>query len=83
MIFGYIMQLHLKPTFFAFSLILYAFLIAKPHVQNVKRNYLQIFISLILIAYAITLKQQAILILGAVLIYSIINKNLFLKYIHL
>ena len=68
-----------KTDIFAFSLILYAFLIAKPHVQNVKRNYLQIFISLILIAYAITLKQQAILILGAVLIYSIINKNLFFK----
>jgi hypothetical protein len=70
----------LKSDILAFSLIFYAFLLGKPHLLNENKNYAKLFFGLILIAYAITVKQQAIFVLVAISIYSLLNKNLFFKF---
>ncbi len=70
----------LKSDILAFSLIFYAFLLGKPHLVGENRNYFKLFFGLIIIAYAITIKQQAVSLLLAILIYSLLNKNLFFKF---
>ena len=55
----------LKSDTISFSLIFLAFLISRPYKKDLKKNYFKLTISIILIAYALTIKQQAI--------FSIIN----------
>lgn len=72
--------LELKTDIIAFSLCFLAFLIAKPYKENLKRNYLKIILSIIIIAYAFTIKQQTIFLLFGMALYSLINKNYFFKF---
>jgi len=70
----------LKSDIIAFSLCFLAFFIAKPYKENLKRNYFKLIFSIIIIAYAFTIKQQTIFLLFGMALYSLINKNYFFKF---
>lgn len=63
----------------AFSLIILAFLISNIYEPDYKKNMLKLFISTFLILFAISIKQQAIVLIPAMVIFSLINKNFFFK----
>ena len=73
----------LKSDIISFSLIFLAFLISQPYKKDLKKNYLKLTISIILIAYALIIKQQAIFLIMAILLYSLFNKNYFFKFFSL
>ena len=75
--------LELKSDFISFSLVFLAFLISKPHKADLKKNYFKLIISIILIAYALIIKQQAIFLILGILLYSLFNKNYFFKFFSL
>jgi len=75
--------LELKSDFISFSLVFLAFLISKPHKTDIKKNYFKLIISIILIAYAFIIKQQAIFLILGILMYSLFNKNYFFKFFSL
>ena len=72
--------LELKSDIIAFSLCFLALLIVKPHKKNIQINFLKLFIGILIIAYAFTVKQQAIFFIIGLLLYSLLNKNLFFKF---
>tara|TARA_B100001964_G_scaffold65773_1_gene74912 strand:+ start:231 stop:1679 length:1449 start_codon:yes stop_codon:yes gene_type:complete len=75
--------LELKSDFISFSLVFLAFLISKPYKTDFKKNYFKLIISIILIAYALIIKQQAIFLILGILLYSLFNKNYFFKFFSL
>ena len=72
--------LELKSDIIAFSLCFLALLIVKPHKKNIQTNFFKFFIGILIIAYAFTVKQQAIFFIIGLLLYSVLNKNLFFKF---
>ena len=78
--------LELKSDIFAFSLCFLALLISKPYKKNVKKNFFKFLISIILIAYAYTVKQQVLFFLFGMSLYSLyslFNKNYFFIFFSL
>ncbi len=70
-----------KPDILAFGLVFFSIYLLKPYNNNYKinNNYLLLFLSLIILVFAISLKQQAIFIVLALFFYSALNKNLNFK----
>jgi len=68
-----------KTDTIAFALIFFAVYILNIEDKNYKINFIKILISFISILYAVILKQQAIFIVLALGLYSILNKDYFLR----
>ena len=68
-----------KTDTLSFGLIFFAIYILDINRKNYKINFLKVFISFILILYAVALKQQTIFIVFALGLFSLLNKNYFFR----
>lgn len=68
-----------KTDTLSFGLIFFAIYILDINRKNYKINFLQVLISFILILYSISLKQQAIFVVFALGLFSLLNKDYFLR----
>jgi len=68
-----------KTDTLSFALIFFAIYILDINSKNHQINYLKVLISFISILYAVILKQQAIFIIFALGLFSILNKDYFLR----
>ena len=68
-----------KTDTLSFGLIFFAIYILEINRKNYRINFLQVLISFILILYSISLKQQAIFVVFALGLFSLLNKDYFLR----
>lgn len=68
-----------KTDTLVFTLIIFAFLLSNIFEKDYKINIIKLLCSTFLIVFALSIKQQAIFIIPAMVIFSIINKNFFFR----
>ena len=71
---------HFKADTLAFSLIIFSFFISKVYKKNYDLNYWKIILSLLVFAFGISVKQQAVFVIPALIFFSLLNKNILFKF---